>query len=678
MFIKHEGSKTITIGEEGCELTVHLPPEGMVYNWQKKKLESGDVICRSVIPEEQYWERQEPPDDWDDKRRLEKIAQQADPAYFDPDLEEYRSQEWRRRLFGCWFMNNGKMVYLTGTHYFFLTHWSLDIGFPDFRYPDLEFFYAWDYVAQDDNSAGLIMLTKRRQGKTAKSGVIMYERTSRTAKAMGGIQSKTEKDAKEVVFFNGIIQSFIYMIDFFVPKFDRGKVFPPTDNLRFFPTAMKGAKAMDFVIKKGDYLESSIGFRNSSEKAYDGTKLFTYIGDETAKSDRNINVNKRHYIVRKTLLGRDQYSILGKALYTTTVEEMNSNAEDFIDLWNESDQSKLSANKRTKSWLYRWFVPAHKTLFFDRYGYADEKKGVETLNNERESLKDRPHALASEIRQNPMSWREAFRSDGDTCLYNPLILDDRLEHLKWVKGAYERGSLMWEDRDKKDKVIFTKNPNGRFYVYQPPTDPNNVKFPRLDRPIPNNPLRYVIGVDPFDHDRTKNGAFSLGAAAVYKRYDSMDSSGDNFVCVYKGRPPHPYMFYEDMVMLSHWYGCWILFEDQKIGIKRYFEDNDRMDFMMRNDKGEVGISASAKAHIDIVEETTIFIEQNGHRVMFADLVNDWRNFNMDDTEEFDLGMASGYALIGNSRIRRVNEKRINKKTVGMGTLFPKFQIIKRR
>lgn len=79
-----------------------------------------------------------------------------------------------------------------------------------------------------------------------------------------------------------------------------------------------------------------------------------------------------------------------------------------------------------------------------------------------------------------------------------------------------------------------------------------------------------------------------------------------------------------------------------------------------------------------MEETTIFIEQNGHRVMFADLVNDWRNFDMDDTEDFDLGMASGYALIANSRIRRVNEKRINKKIVGMGALFPKFQIIKKR
>lgn len=1025
MFIKHEGSETRVIGDDGCQMTVHIPPTGMVYNWQKKKLEAGDVICRSAIEEEQYWERPEPPEDWDDKRRLEKIAQKTDPKYVDPDLEEYRAREWRRRLFGCWFMNNGKMVYLTGIHYFFLSHWTLDIGYPDFRMPDLEFFYAWDYIAQDDNSAGLILLTKRRQGKTAKSGAIIYDRTSRTHKALGGIQSKTEKDAKDVVFFNGVVQSFIYMIDFFVPKFDRGKVFPPTDKLRFFPTGLKGNKTEEFVIKKGDYLESSIDYKNSGEKAYDGSKLYTYIGDEVAKclkkdtlvrmldgytkavqdiktgdkligidsservvksvttgeeecydiipkkgekwgcnkshilslkycrserplyingnkyekedtvnisvedfiklpkstqkhlmlyrvgveypeqqhdldpyllglwlgdgnsanfkftvddqeikdylsdyADKNqleyvekvysnktpscylldksghypfnmkrlglfknkhipnnylidsrknrlkllaglidtdgygarrryeitqkrkdlakgvhelalslgffasfkekvatmkradgsvykcpvyrvtifgnelheipclverkrmfkidnphkntrnparcgfkvvptgveqyygftidddhlfllgdytvthnteaVDVHKRHYIIRKTLLGRDQYSILGKALYTTTIEEMNAGSSQFIELWDESDQSNLNANKRTKSWLYRWFVPAHKTLFFDRYGYADEKRAIESLHNERESLRESPHALASEIRQNPMTWREAFRSDGETCLYNPLILDDRLDHLKWIKGAYKTGSLRWEDNEKKEKVIFVPNPKGRFMIYEEPENPNNVKFPRSDRTSPASPLRYVIGVDPFDHDRTKNGRFSMGAAAVYKRYDSLNKTGDNFVALYKGRPPHPYMFYEDMVLLSHWYGCWILYEDQKTGIKRYFEDKNRMDFLMRNDKGEVGISASTGAHIDIVEETTIFIEQHGSRVMFQDLLTDWRNFDVNNTEEFDLGMASGYALIANSRIKRGNEKRLSIRTKNIGTLFKQHTIIKRR
>lgn len=662
---------SVVVGEDDYKITCSIPPVGYVYNYKTKELEPSEVMARSLIAADQYWERPPTPKNWIVKRAKEKLTQKFNREYVDPELEIYREREWQRRLYGAWFMNNGVATFISGTHYLFLTHWVLDVGFPEFRMPDYEFFHAWDHCEKSGDIAGLIILTKRRQGKTAKSGVIMYDRITRGRRLHGGIQSKTYEDAKNTVFFEGLVQPFVKMIDFFVPTFDRGRDFPPKEKLRFFKKSERGENIEFGSLTDADHLESWIDIRESGEKAYDGSKLYMYIGDEVAKTD-GVDANKRHYIVRKTLLGQDGYSILGKALYTTTVEEMNSNSESFRKLWDQSNQQELSANHRTKSWMYRFFVPAYKTLFFDKYGFADEDRAKAFLLTERDALRDDPHALASEIRQNPWTWQEAFRSDGETCLYNPLIIENRIEYLTWRKDILRRGDLVWTDITEKKAVKFVSNPNGRFWICLDPDNPNSIRWINDKKPVPLNTLRYIIGIDPFDHIRTKDGKFSSGAAAVYRRHDSMDpDSSDNFVAMYLGRPPHPYIFYEDMIKLCIWYGCKMLFEDQKIGIQHYFEmgDCDYSAFMMRDVKNNVGISASAKTHLDIVEETGVYITERGHRCNFKRMLEDWRDFDIDDTERFDIGMASGYALIGNSRMRRGLDKRMNKPVLTLESLF---------
>lgn len=657
------GGQEIVVGDDDCQVKVHLPPEGMVWNHKTKVLEPAYVIKRSNSSDEQYWESPRLPDKYREKRAKEKAAQAIDPSYIDPELEDFRQIEWHRRLYGTWFWNNGKMEYVTGTFYLFLTYWVLDDGLPEYRVTDRDFFYSWAHACENPDCAGMVLLTKRRQGKTAKSGVILYDRTSTHRRVRGGIQSKTEDDARDIVFFNGVVMPFLYMVDFFVPKFDKGREWPPKDKIRFFAQGQRGrdvqAEMLDYDDPK--YLESWIDYKNSKEKAYDGSKLFTYVGDEVAKTS-NVDVHRRHYVVRKTLIARDGYTITGKALYTTTIEEMDNSSQKFKMLWDESDQSEMKGGRRTKSWLYRWFIPAYKTIFFDKYGYPDEEKAKQFYMSERDNLRDNPHALSTEIRQNPFTWKEAFRSDGESCLYNPLIIENRLEDLMWKRKIVRRGDLQWQDVNTKDSVRFVENSNGRFYVYMDPEMPNDIKRSPSGVLKPNAITKYIIGCDPFDHVRTKSGRFSNGAAAVYKRTDSLNKNGDNFVCVYLGRPSHPYIFYEEMAMLCIWYGCKLLFEDQKTGIRHYFEmERPYHEFLMRNDHGDVGISASTKTHIEIVEETGIFITENGHRVAFVDMLNDWKNFRIDDTEEFDLAMASGYALIANSRMRRFNDKRVLKK-----------------
>ena len=98
--------------------TLTSNPKDFVMNG---KLEKREIISRSNIPSEQYWERKPLPD-WykkvsKDEDEYEKRRKEDDPPFYDERLAEYVKTEWDRRLNGCWFMNNGVPHYITGMHY---------------------------------------------------------------------------------------------------------------------------------------------------------------------------------------------------------------------------------------------------------------------------------------------------------------------------------------------------------------------------------------------------------------------------------------------------------------------------------------------------------------------------------------------------------------------------------
>lgn len=140
MFDLIEGGRVVDVQGLPCS----IPPEGYVYNISTKKLEYRGIHKRSDNPEEQYWERLPLPSwyslvmrQWD---AYDKSKKDDSPEFYDEKLEGFKAQEWDRRLNGFWFYNNGQPVFLTGMHYLYLQWWSIDIGYPKYRLPDLEYF----------------------------------------------------------------------------------------------------------------------------------------------------------------------------------------------------------------------------------------------------------------------------------------------------------------------------------------------------------------------------------------------------------------------------------------------------------------------------------------------------------------------------------------------------------
>jgi len=660
------------------DLDCYIPPVGKVRNPDTGKLISSPTLKRSTDPDEQYWERTPLPDKWNKKRGAEKRKQESNPDYVDNELESFRRQEWKRRMMGIWFMNKGKPEFLTGLNYFYLNWWKIDSGYPDFRKNDWEYFIVMDKVVNNPQCAGLVEVTKRRAGKTARSGVFLYEYTSRSKNAYGGIQSKTVDDARENVFFKFVIQPFKALPDFFRPIFDKGKGLTPTKELRFFNSTKRGAAAEE---SDEEELESVITYKSSKDKAFDGSKLHRYVSDESAKTPEEHDIYERNEVVK--LCCEENGQIIGKILHTTTIENMGGvddkgkstkeSGVKFKELWKNSNPAELSENGRTVTWLWRFFIPAYKTIFFDKHGYPDEERAMAYYLAERKAVEHDSKRLNSVIRKAPFTIEEAFRVDSDSCLFNAMNLNDRMDFFSYADPdeLYTQGNLLeMEDGN----IEFRPSANGKFKIHElPPDNLRNRVRVRGNSVEPMNTSNYVIGIDPFSHSVVQYGKGSNGSAHVLKRPNLLDPDGSNkFVAQYLHRPPTVQIFYKDMMMLARFYGAPVLLENNKIGLRDYFDSKNHSKFLIWLPKQKsAGIAASKQSHQLLAEATELYIEDYCNLVPFKELVDDWISFDLQNTERFDAAMSSGWTLVAERILSKRFDRNTSPSKLGSAKMFMK-------
>ncbi len=270
-FYEHpEGTK-----ETFYEIEYNVPPAGVVWDFYTGAWVQTEIYSRSHEKEEQYWESPVKGFNYREKRKIEKRKQESNPLFIDSELEAFREQEWKRRLSGFWFMNNGVPTYITGAHYMYLVWWRIDIGHPQFRMSDRAIFLEWSYCEGDPNSFGLIEAARRRSGKTYRSTVLMFEHISRVVAwdNLVGIQSKTKPDAAKI--FSKLVNAFRALPDFFIPIYDTSAGSRPKSSLTFLEKSSRKGEDSDV-----DQLGGTINFESYELLAYDGMKLLRYLRDE--------------------------------------------------------------------------------------------------------------------------------------------------------------------------------------------------------------------------------------------------------------------------------------------------------------------------------------------------------------------------------------------------------------
>lgn len=574
-------------------LVCNIPPVGFIVDIKTKKLREIGVYSRSEIKEEQYWERIKEPD-WywvvlKEEEKYNKKKNDDSPPFFDERYELYKQQEWDRRLNGFWYMSNGNPIYLVGAHYLYLQHIKIDIGYPKFRTPDLEYFYFLQYCIEDYNCMGMLEVTKRRFGKTFRGGVFVLDYPTRTKMTNGTIQSKTGADAKKV-FAKAVVDPFKKLPRFFKPEYDLSGGVTPKSELRFQNTNIRGKKAEENLEK--EELGSLIDFYSADALATDGQKIHRKLDDEWAKTTE-CNIYDRHDVTRYCLMD-DEGRIIGKVLYTSTVEVLDTEKdgvqEAAINLWNDSDQYNKGADGRTASGLYRFFMTAKRAKNFDIYGEPDVEKTLREILAERETVKHNQRSWAARVRKEPLTIEEAFYAGNDKCEFNAdniqkQILAEETTPSYWRQARLvlkkEKVKSIFPNQKEREKrsVGFMDDEKGGWFILETPNKENHFKDSNgyLE---PLNEMMYQIGVDT-TQDRIAV-AGSNPAITVFKKSCIVDGieTGLYPVALWISPTRLDIHFDEEVLKASMWYGCKSNYEiDRRTDFYRYFCQQDAQAFL---------------------------------------------------------------------------------------------------
>lgn len=644
MFNKIEGGTCIEI--QGLECWI--PPEGHVFNVATKKLEFRGVAKRSDNPSDQYWERNPLPNWYKDvmkrEAEYEKKRKEDDPDFYDERLEEYKQQEWDRRLNGHWFMNNGKATYITGSHYMYMQWFQIDVGYPRFRVPDLEYFYFLKYVEEDPECMGMLEITKRRFGKTFRGGMFLYEYITRTRMTNGAIQSKTGNDAKKV-FAKAVVAPFKKLPKFFRPEYDMSLGITPKSEIRFQQTNVRGKKAEDVIEK--EELGSMIDWGSADTIHYDGQKLHRYFSDEWAKTTE-VNIYDRHEVIRYCLLD-DEGRVIGKALYSSTVEKLDTERDGIQEaaknLWNDSDQLNKQENGRTPSGLYRFFMSADRAKNFDIYGFPDVEKTIKEILADRESVKHNLRSLTKRIKKEARTIEEAFSDDGDDCIFNTQNINKQLAYLNQNPINTFRYLNFYRDLDTQKVKWRDVDPNKTDLYWKtlalPPAGEDNKFRMNGNMRLPERAGVGVIGVDGYSNTQGGKEYGSKLSGWYFIKYDTMNPENTGlFGGHIYGRPNEKEDMYNQILLCAEYMSFPVYFEFVADDYYTYFKNRGRVGYLGRFPKNAIdpvklksqnvdrhyGFPTTEFALIKQNDAMTTFVEHHCDKIYYKELLEDLLKF----------------------------------------------------
>jgi hypothetical protein len=642
------------------------------------KPKKSEILFSDRKKDMQMWERLPMPEELRRVRSMDEWGEM--PREFRERFRPYIEEEFRRRRDGVWFYNNGHPTYITGRHYMALQWTKFDIGYPNYLSFQRDIFLHMAACEADTNCIGQLYTKCRRSGYTNICAAVLVDEASQVKDKLLGIQSKTGKDAQENIFMKKVVQMFRNYPFFFKPIQDGTT--NPRMELAFREPSKKITKK-NKTAQVGDALNTVINWKNTTNNAYDGEKLHLLYLDEAGKWEKPTDIRDAWRIQRTCLIvGR---KIVGKALVGSTVNPMDKGGKEYKDLWEDSDPTERNSNGRTRSGLYRLFIPAQDSLegFFDKYGnpvVQDPEEPVEGidgediligskkyLKNEREAFKNQPSELNEIIRQFPFTTDEAFRDSIEGSLFNIGQIYEQIDHNDDLyPDPVVRGNFVWKDGQKDTEVMFRPDAKGRFRVsWLPPKNLRNIRKESYGKLIPPNELIGCGGVDSYDIDATVDGRGSKGALHLYNKFH-MEHPSNMFVLEYASRPPLAKIFYEDVLMAAFFYGYPLLIENNKYGIARYFEERgydgyllDRPNHLkVPGSTSNVRTKGVPSNSSDVIHSHAQSIEAYIHnhvglsretgemgKMYFNRTLEDWIGFKITDRTKFDLTISSGLALL---------------------------------
>lgn len=568
-------------------------------------------------------------------------------SYTKVQQETFIEREHHRRKHGLWFYIKGKPVYIPGLFYYFMNYWPLATGQPTkFHMGDWKFFMIWMLVVMDPDIFGLIVFKCRRIGDTEKALCMMYEYSTRVRNTINQMYDcRVEDDMKKT--WRRLKIAHKRMVWFMKPLCTNDD---PSNMFEFRTPKRQINESNSYIDENGQIVLDEYEFRElDSDLSYytntggaDGARVGRAYIDEFGKF-KQINPNSLWALMKKALMDDREGSLIGKALFTSTIEEMKGGdtLEVAKKLWKDSNPNKLDNEGRTLTGLIRIVRGAVDREPADRWGYVDEEAVVKRIKDRHQFLIDNKQwvTLITERRQDCLTIQDVFSNISKGSPFNLENITTRTNELEaepiqqWVKG-----NLEWVDGikpvpgnpkniNKRCRVYFEPHDEGRWVVAWHPKDFNkmaNGMETYVKMPTPLNTLDFSCGIDPvaykenIDNKSDEDGrdadgvtstkTRSLAGLAVKRNLDlyiddnkeelfdiegNPIDGGRNFktnryCCVYLFRHDTPSMNYEDWLKTVIYYGTDFLIEkNHSAGFNQYLET---MGFLGYYREGGSGIS----------------------------------------------------------------------------------------
>lgn len=672
----------------------------------KPPKDKSKILFSDLPKKEQYWRRPE----------LPIISPDNVEAY-----DEFIKEEFRRRVEGIWFMNNGKPVYLTGNHYFALTYFRMldDGDFMKFRYAQLKMFYHLEACIVDPRCLGQLFGKSRRTGFTYVILSILLNHSTMKRNNKLGMMSKTGTDGQEAFLKYAYA---LRSLPFWFKPIIQGKEDSPA-SFTFSAPADNSKEAKKQ--KKGnvtDYLNTTVDWRNTTNGSYDSIKLNFYLLDEVFKIEKPNDIIVHMGMIRPTMMPSGR--VVGKMFAGSTMGQHNKGGEQGIELINNSyvkDRDPIT--KKTTSGLYFHFLPAQENMeeFTDIYGYCHtetppkgtlnvlgepiEMGSIEYLLAVEEQLRKQSDAAYNEqLRTYPRTVEHMMRDESGECAFNLAKIIEQEEHNQKIpdEQKYIVGNFDWVD-GVDSNVEFFPNPKGRFKVAWLPSKADGTEGLK-NRVEEKNGLFYPLnkdcvrfGCDPFSLKST-HGEGSKGA--IHGKTIIFPEGGapsNKFVVEYIARPSDETVFFEDVIKVIRYYGAPILVESNRIDLLRHMRNRGYRPFSMNrldrpasklndNEKEYGGQPMSGKdildSHMNGIGawiERYVGVSSNEEfreigemgEMPFNETLKDWRKFDPDKRTKYDATISSGLAIMACSTEKYKGTKK-EKKKVNASGIFRKY------
>lgn len=619
-------------------------------------------------------------------------------SWTNADIERYAEWQWHRRQHGEWWWIKGQPYYFPRASSIFFDYWMMETGdTPTFRMEALELFTWWYMVIEpDDDVLGGYVVKPRRIGETEKFNFIAWEAGTRYKNSNVGLNSYTDTEASHN--FDRLVQGALEMPFFFRPVWE-GKS-RPKEKLSFMPPA--AVVTEDYLRNMFDreeneeFLGSYFTYMPTKDRAFDGWYLRFYFLDEILKiKQHQMDVKQQIANIRKCITLYNEEAVIGKMIASSTAEKTEEKIDaDTLeiarDLFNTSNPKSRPILNRTPSGLLRLFRSHELSSMPDEYGFHDKQRA-----RERRDARIQFYLSQNDIqevinikRKEPESIDDALAGYDEENLLHPILCEKRMEQLRnrldWIgrplRNPAVRGNLYWKN-GFLSSVYFQPDPNGKWYVSQPPLNPNNVNM--VGKIFPKNTLIYRSGCDPYDAMEIV-GQGSDGAFAVKRRFSPLserkeveynengevinpwEMDTDQYVCDYKFRHENPYDFYDDYIKTLFWYGTYGFPEADKPGFMTWAVNKGLRNFIMyepkilllgiNRNKARQGSAARGNVIESYDEALKQYIGTRIATVNHPRLLAQWAQFKTKLRTKLDLVVATGFTELADMDKRSIDKE----------------------